>query len=1028
MGEPRKRWSWPLRRLVLAWVLLLGAILGLWMALEVLVTAESDGRAEAHRRAGTELARLSVAAESLVRREPSVLAELLAHTMLDPAIEQAVVVDPQRLIVLSSRSQDRGQPLQQAQPELFALHAQTLASARPVEAEDPHKRRLLVAHTLNWPAAEGELRGHDRGALFVVVDLGQLVDQQRREAIDEHGAQALVLLLACGLLVLGLEWLIARPVDRLRAVALRLGQGDLTQRVDSTHVQELQSQGLALNEMAAGLQASLQRLQDSEQRYRALTESAPDAIITLNEEGRIDQFNAAAERLFGYPAAELLGRPLDPLLPPTLSSAHPDLLGRFANERPMAARRMLGGRVVNGVHRDGHTLHLEIGISQSLIAGTRSFTAMIRDVSDRVAVERELDSQRRQLEDQVRQRTAELVMERDRAQAATRAKNEFLARMSHEIRTPMNAVVGLAHVVRRGALPSQANQLQTLEDSALQLLALVDDVLEFTRLEAGQVALLAAPADPRALVHAVCQPLAERAARLGVELVEWVDADVPDSVSLDAQRVRQLLGHLVDNAVKFTPAGHITVRVSLSTVGLRFEVQDTGIGIEASALGRLFKPFEQADPGDARRFGGAGLGLVLTQRLLRLMGADLQASSQPGQGSRFHFDLRAPAVQARDATSRAALPGRQALVVESEPDARAAQLALLRHLGLEAEGAASLQEAQASITRLAQGGRPVALCLLDVRLLMASTDSGQPPLDLAAELGGGRCVLTVLEGQAPSLAQVLHAGYLGVLGKPLARDTVQDKLSLWLAAPAPQRAALRAPPPSGPATTSPQASPHGLTVGMEALQDLHAVPGLDVTAGLRTLRGDVPAYWRLLRHFINFHGDDPQRLQKLLGHGAGREVADLAHSLKSSAGAIGATAVVAAAAAVPRSGEPLQEVRNAGQDLASQMSLLLSSLARILGVAGGGAPPAAAGEGAALAAVGDSGPAESDPAELRRRLRESLERRDMTALRLLHGGRGSVLEPLGTHAARLRRAVEDFDFEEALKLLDQVESAGPKPA
>ena len=1011
--------SWPLRRLLAAWVLLLTLGLSLWLVLAVLSSAENEARVDAHRRAGSELVRLSVAAESLIHRDPSLLAEMLAHTMLDTTIERAFIVDPQRRVLLSSRGIDRGQLMQLAQPELFALHPQTQSSDRLIEFEDPQTRRLVAARSLNWPADVGELRGQGRGAVFVVVDLGRLVDERRGDALANHLGEGLVLLLACLVLLWGLDWLIARPVDRLREAAVRMGEGDLGHRVSGTHVREVEDLGRAINGMGASLQSAVQRLQDSEQGFRALTESAPDAIITLDGGGRIDQFNGAAERLFGFSAADLMGQSLDRLLPADMVTGHASLLARFALEQPASGRRMQAGRVVKGVHRDGHLLHLEIGISHSQAGGAQRFTAMIRDVSDRVAVESELDNHRRQLEDQVRQRTAELVLERDRAQAATRAKNEFLARMSHEIRTPMNAVVGLAHVVRRGAQPSQVNQLQTLEDSALQLLALVDDILEFTRLEAGQVALLAAPADPRALVHAVCQPLAQRAARQGVELVEWVDADVPDSVSLDAQRVRQLLGHLVDNAVKFTPAGHITVHVSLSSTGLRFVVQDSGIGIEPGALSRLFKPFEQVDPGDARRFGGAGLGLVLTQRLLRLMGAELQAQSQPGQGSHFQFELRAPAVQGRDAQQRPLLPVRQALVVESQADARAAQLALLRHLGVPAEGAASLEEAQVSLARFADTGRTVDLCLVDARLLAGESAERALSKEPDELLAGRRCVLTVLEGHEPPLAQVLHAGYLGVLSKPLSSDAVKDKLATWMSAPMQARPTMRTPPPPPQTAAAPSADP----VGMEALEALHAVPGLDVAAGLRTLRGDVPAYRRLLRHFVNFHGEDPSRLQQLLERGAGQDVADLAHSLKSSAGAIGATAVVAAASAVPRHGEPLQDTRNTGQELAVQMTSLLSSLGRILDL-----PVHAAGMAATSGVASDH----ADPGETLRLLRQSLERRDMAALRLLQEGRGSLLAFLGPQAPRLRRAVEDFDFDVALKLLDEAlaagESAADKPA
>ena len=176
-------WSWPLRRLLAAWVLLLTLGLSLWLVLAVLSSAENEARVDAQRRAGSELVRLSVAAESLIHRDPSLLAEMLAHTMLDTSIERAFIVDPQRRVLLSSRGIDRGQLMQLAQPELFALHPQTQSSDRLIEFEDPQTRRLVAARSLNWPADVGQLRGQGRGAVFVVVDMGRLVDERRREAL-----------------------------------------------------------------------------------------------------------------------------------------------------------------------------------------------------------------------------------------------------------------------------------------------------------------------------------------------------------------------------------------------------------------------------------------------------------------------------------------------------------------------------------------------------------------------------------------------------------------------------------------------------------------------------------------------------------------------------------------------------------------------------------------------------------------------------------------------------------------------------
>ena len=414
-------------------------------------------------------------------------------------------------------------------------------------------------------------------------------------------------------------------------------------------MRELQAVGHAINRMADNLQAGLRRLVESEQQLRVLTESAPDAILTMDDTGRVAAFNAAAERLFGYTAAEVCGGRLDRLLPPGLEHAHTRHIEAFAASEDAVGRRMQAGRLVQGLHRSGLRLHLEVGISRSLVGGRMLFTAVIRDVSDRVKAEGELDDYRRHLEELVEQRTQELTTERDRTAAATRAKSEFLANMSHEIRTPMNAILGLAHLARREAAPEQAARLDQLQAAAQQLLDMLSDILDFTRLEAGQLALSEGPCDVVQLLHAVCQPLARRAQDKGLELVPWPSADLPPVVRLDEQRLRQVLTHLVDNAVKFTRSGHVTVRVQRvppaqgplaeDRAVLRFEVRDTGIGMSAQVLQRLFLPFEQAEPGATRRFGGTGIGLVISQRLLRMMGALLQARSTEGEGSCFSFDL-----------------------------------------------------------------------------------------------------------------------------------------------------------------------------------------------------------------------------------------------------------------------------------------------------------------------------------------------------------------------------------------------------
>ena len=234
-----------------------------------------------------------------------------------------------------------------------------------------------------------------------------------------------------------------RPLQQLRDAARALGDGDLSRQVPPTRAAELQAVGEAFNHMAHSLHSSLGRLAASEQRQRELFAAAPDAMLTVTPDGMIDSFNGAAEALFGHAAPQIIGQPLARLLPPESLATHPQHLARFAAHGD-GARRMSPGRVVEGLHRDGHRLQLEVGIARVALGDTWRFTAVARDVSARLALEAELARHRHHLEATVAERTAELARSRDEARAATRAKSEFLANMSHEIRTPMNAITCLA--------------------------------------------------------------------------------------------------------------------------------------------------------------------------------------------------------------------------------------------------------------------------------------------------------------------------------------------------------------------------------------------------------------------------------------------------------------------------------------------------------------------------------------------------------------------------------------------------------
>lgn len=289
---------------------------------------------------------------------------------------------------------------------------------------------------------------------------------------------------------------------------------------------------------------------------------------------------------------------------------------------------------------------------------------------------------------------------RDEADRAARAKSDFVAMMSHEIRSPMSGLLGIVELLREANLePEHARMIELAHGSATSLLGVLNDVLDFSKIEAGAIPVVPEPVELRSLIKAIIDPLVPSAATKGIALASSVAEDVPDCISVDALRLRQILVNLLSNAIKFTPAGSIDVIVSRAALGssdaaLCFSVTDTGIGMEADVIARLFEPFTQADASTTRNFGGTGLGLSISRRLAHLLGGDLGVISRPGEGSTFTLTL--PAVVAAMPFEPAQAPGAVAdpvavgslrvLVVEDSPTNRWLAQRQLERLGLSVDG------------------------------------------------------------------------------------------------------------------------------------------------------------------------------------------------------------------------------------------------------------------------------------------------------------------------------------------------------
>jgi two-component system, sensor histidine kinase and response regulator len=775
----------------LSWVAALGVgvIFTLTFSLAATMTwrngverAETDAR----RLGRTVLAEMLVLAERTSGSDTSTAAELLVHAATDQRLKYVAIVHPDGAVVVSTRTAHVNKPVASVLVADYVRRLESATSGSAFEWSNEADRTLSYFQKFNWISPQNPDRAHTQGTILVVIDTGKAIEAARRQVLSDQGGMALVMMVTTVLLFVLLFRSLVQPLGVLRQGVRQLGAGQLQISLPPFRVVELHELGQAFNEMSRHLKNRIHEIESSESRLRALINSAPDAILSVNQRLLIVSANPAAAKLFGYEPAEMEGNPLTSLMPASVHALHNQHMRGFADDSHGASSRsMLLGRVVHGLHKDGHALNLEIGISRSGGGEDALFTAVIRDVSERMRLEQEIASHRDQLEEEVALRTRELKEQRDRAEIATRAKSEFLANMSHEIRTPMNAVIGMAHLARRAAInPTQITYLEKLGEAAQHLLGVLNDILDFSKIEAGKLDISHRPFEFHRVVDQVCQMLSEKAARKNLEVVEWMDADVPTHVIGDDLRLRQVLFNLIGNAVKFTEAGHITVRVRRTHFapapycGLRVEITDTGIGIPSEALHRLFQPFEQADQSTTRRYGGTGLGLAISRRLVQLMGGELTARSVQGVGSTFSFEL-ALRVAEGDWGGQSAplsLTQQRFLVVDDNDDARTALVDDLKMLGLDALGAAKASECLRALENAEQEGRPFEACILDWRMpeidgmelarRIQSLEINTPP----------RLLLASAYGSHLPTQSVMDAGFCGVIAKPVALMHLREQL------------------------------------------------------------------------------------------------------------------------------------------------------------------------------------------------------------------------------------------------------------
>jgi two-component system sensor histidine kinase/response regulator len=450
---------------------------------------------------------------------------------------------------------------------------------------------------------------------------------------------------------------------------------------------------------------TIQRLLAEARAARDLTagivETAGVLVIVTNPDGRVERFNRAAEQLTGMAAEDAVGRSvIDTLLPPEIRDA---ARGELAGIDPVTFPRSYEQPIATASGE------------RRLIAW--DITCLLADdgaISHLIATGVDVTEQRRAAE-ALRISTIEAL-------AASRAKSEFVANMSHELRTPLNGVIGMLELLQDTPLTDEQRGLvRTAVSSGDALVGVINDVLDFSKMEAGKLELEQREFDPRELAEATCEMLAPEAHAKGVELTLWVDEAVPATLRGDSHRLRQVLTNLLANAVKFTARGEVSVRVETvreapDRARLGIEVADTGIGIAADKLAQLFEPFTQADSSTTRRFGGTGLGLAISRRLAGIMSGELTTESSPGEGSTFRFEIPLEVVETPRASRRARVtlpPTTRVLVVDDNATNRRIVRGYLRDRVVVCHEAVGGQQALAMLEAAAAEGRPYDIVVLD---------------------------------------------------------------------------------------------------------------------------------------------------------------------------------------------------------------------------------------------------------------------------------------------------------------------------
>ena len=661
---------------------------------------------------------------------------------------------------------------------------------------------------------------NDGARLLLTMDLSDL-QRRTRDTLLVYAAGTAVLLVV---VTLGLLFLLQRtitdPIAELAQAVDRVRtRSDEVLPVPVAGADELARLGEAINAMTATIQDREAELCRLTTLQRTILDNVGSGIVSTSPDGVVTTFNPAAERLLGREAAAVIGRPApaDWFDAGELSGRARALTVQLGEPVPasfdvlttLPRRNAPEERDWTFVRPDGTRVpvHLSMSAMRGEDGRITGFVGVAHDLTDRQQAEQALRRHKDELEATVQQRTAELCLARDAADAASRAKSAFLANMSHEIRTPMNAILGMSALALDSDLqPHQRNYISKAHAAAESLLVIINDILDFSKVEAGKVELEVTAFGLEDALAGVVDVLGPKAEQAGLALVLALGPGLPRELVGDPGRLRQVLMNLCHNAIKFTPRGEVVLAVrELERTGtasrLQFEVRDTGIGMSDEEQRRLFQPFSQADISTSRRYGGTGLGLAISHQLVQLMGGELHLESVVGAGSRFYFTLgfalpavpsgpvqrtvpgasvRSPASPSRR-DAHPVLAGARVLLVEDNPINQELAVELLRRAGVVVSVASDGREALA----LLEHERFDAV-LMDCQMPVMDGYATTQALRKQPQLKSLPVIAMTADAMVGQREAAIAAGMNDHITKPIRVDDMLATLAHWVRPRAPQ--------------------------------------------------------------------------------------------------------------------------------------------------------------------------------------------------------------------------------------------------